>query len=216
MVKRLEKVLDDKIKPIIDTAMLEHIGINISEIGGDISDKLRNNPLIGIPVKYELPFRQAKKEFKKQFMERLLKTHHGNISEVARILGMDRRSVHRIVEKESTQAIRDELPKPYYLKQKEVEGIIESVMSTYKPITKEDKLENIYNNVEEISKDIVDQLPDEEMSWKEAEIEFEKKYIEFALKHKKSFKQVAKLIGISYETLLRKMKKLNLKNSEQQ
>lgn len=215
MASKLEKVLDDKIIPIIDTAMQKYIGISIHEIQGDITDKLKNNPLLGIPVRHELPFRKAKKAFKKQFMERLLKTHHGNISEVARILGMNRRSVHRIVEKESTQLIREELPKPYYLKQKEVEQIIEGVLANYKPIIREDKLENIYNNVEEISKDIVDELPDEDMSWKEVEEEFERKYLEFALRHKKSYKQVAKSIGISYETLLRKLKKLKLDNHEQ-
>ncbi len=211
MRRKLEEVVEEKIEPLLDEAMKKFLGVRISEIKGDISDKIMRSPLLGLPIAYHLPYKEAKAQFKQAFLRQLLKTHHGNISEVARISGTNRRHVHRLVNVDEAKKIRKELPKPYYLKQQEVEHIIDEVLDDYKNTIHEEKVEQMYEGMHAISKDIVDTLPEEEMSLKDAEKEFDEKYLLHALqKHHFNTKETAKAIGLRYETLLRKMKKLEL------
>jgi len=210
MRRKLEEVVEEKIEPILDEAMEKFLGIKVSEIRGDISDRIMKSPLLGLPIEYTLTYKEAKARFKQAFLRQLLKTHHGNISEVARISGTNRRHVHRLVNVKEAQEIRKELPKPYYLKQQEVEHIIDEVLDHYKSSLREDKVDQMYEGIHSISKDIVDTLPNDELSLKEAERVFDERYMKHALKkHNHDLKETAKAIGIRYETLLRKIKKLS-------
>ena len=66
--------------------------------------------------------------------------------------------------------------------------------------------------MDKLSSDIVKKLPAVEMSWDDAEVEFEKKYLEKALaENKGNISKTAKAIGLRYETLHRKLKKLMIK-----
>ncbi len=209
--KALEEVLEKKVEPVIEEAMKKFLGIRISEIKGEISDKILNSPLLGLNIDFNLPFKEAKKKFKKAFLQKLLQTHHGNISEVARLTGVDRRSIHRLVEKKKSQKIRKDLLKPYYLKQKEVEGIIENVLDSYKSIIREEKIDNFYEATPEISKNIVDELPDLDLNLKEAEEEFEKIYLLRKLgENNNDLTITSQKIKLRYETLIRKLKKLEI------
>ena len=163
----LKETMDKKVNPLIDQAMKEYLGVRISEIKTDITDKIAANPLLGMRIHFELEFKEAKRVFKKDFLEKLIQTHHGNISEVARITGVDRRSIHRIVDKDIAQRIRTDLPKPYFLKKKEVEEIIESVVQSYEKILNKETVENFYQAAPQLSSEITDLLPDTSLSLKE-------------------------------------------------
>lgn len=208
----LETVLETKVEPVIDEAMKKFLGVRISEIKGEISDKILNSPLLGMSIDFSLSFKDAKKKFKQQFLEKLLHIKHGNISEVARLTGIDRRSIHRLVARKKSQKIRKDLFKPYYLKQKEVEGIIGDVLKNYESVIKVEKMGKLYEAAPKISKDIVEELPESEITLKEAEEEFEKIYLQRKLEENDfDLKKTAGRIRLRYETLIRKAKKYGLK-----
>ncbi|MBW2998394.1 hypothetical protein KY321_02540 [Candidatus Woesearchaeota archaeon] len=211
MNKKLEEVLEKKIEPAIDDAMKKFLGVRISEIKTDISDKILNSPLLGIEVDYSLSFKESKKKFKERFIEKQLHLHHGNISEVARVCDVDRRSIHRLIKKDMVKNIRDNMFKPYFLKQKEVEHIIEDVLDNYKNLIKDDKLNKMYKETHNISAEITDSIPNEEITLKDAEHVFEKKFLVHWLeKLEYNLAKTSKQINIRYETLIRKMKALEI------
>ena len=106
---------------------------------------------------------------------------------------------------------RDMLRADYYRKEA-VEGILKSTLDSYKKIIRPGKLEAMYENVNELSEEIVHELPAIEMTWHEAEKMFEKEYFKKALKeNKNNVSKTARKIGLRYETLHRKLKKLGLK-----
>ncbi|MBW2995992.1 hypothetical protein KY332_01695 [Candidatus Woesearchaeota archaeon] len=212
--ERLEEVLKKKVEPLLEESMHKILGVTISEFGKDISDKIERNPLIAYDIDTALDFKAAKKLFKKQFLTRMLQTHFGNISAVAHITGLDRRSVHRAVKELGIgiKGIRRDMLKADYYRKEAVGGILKNTLESYKAVIRPGKLEDMYKNVDQISSDIVKELPTIEMSWDSAERMFEKQYFEKALKENKgNVSKTARKIGLRYETLHRKLKKLGLK-----
>lgn len=209
----LEKVLKEKVEPLVGEAMHRFLGITISEVGKDITDKIEKNPLISYEIDPNIPFKVAKKLFKKEFLTRLLQSHFGNVSEVAKISSMDRRSIHRAItelEIDIKKVRRDMIRTKYYQKEA-VDEILKNTLDDYSKIIVPERMKKIYENVNKLSQEIVDELPSVEMSWNDAETEFEKRYLEKALKQNKgNISQTAKKIGLRYETLHRKIRKLNL------
>jgi len=210
--KELEKVIEDKVKPIINDAMQKFLGVTIGELSSDISDKLKRSPLLDFDIDASAPFKKAKKMFKRQFVIRLLQTNYGNISKAAKAAGIDRRSIHRLIKELSISSskFREELMKPEYVKQSAVSSVIEHTLDNYKQVIRPEKLEEVYKNVSLISKNILKELPVVSMTLKEAEEEFEKLFLEKVVKDAGSITKAAKKIGLRYETLHRKMKKLGL------
>lgn len=210
--KKLEEVIEKKIEPVIDNAMKKYLGVRVSEIKSDISDKILHSPLLGLKIEFDLDFKTAKKKFKEVFIQKMLQIHYGNVSEVSKIIKVDRRSVHRLISKKTSKKIRKDLFKPYYLKQKEVEEIIEGVLDNYKNVIQKDKFDKIYEASSEISKSVVDEIPSEEITLKQAEEEFEKKYLLKNLRdNKDDVRLTSEKIRLRYETLLRKLKKYDIK-----
>ena len=213
MPLKLEKVVKEKVEPIIDSAMHKFLGITISELRQDISDRIEKNPLLSFEINIALPFKIAKKTFKKEFLTRLLRAHYGNISMVAKIIKQDRRSIHRDIIDLGVDVdkIRKEMIRPEYYK-KEIVDVLRKSFDHYREFIKPKKLEKIYEHVDDISEDIVKELPVVEMTWEEAEIEFEKEYLRKALKeNNENVSKTARKIGLRYETLHRKIKALGLK-----
>ncbi len=69
----------------------------------------------------------------------------------------------------------------------------------------------MYKNVGELSEDIIEELPINQLSMKEAEEEFEKAFLKKALEESRgSVTKASKKIGLRYETLHRKAKKLGI------
>ncbi len=208
----LEKVIKSRVKPIIDEAMQKFIGARIVELETDLSDRIAN-PLHDMEIDTSVEFKKAKEMFKKSYLIKLLQTHLGNISKVAEISGIDRRSIHRIIKnlKIDAEKIRKNLLSEEYVKEEEVKDIIETTLGEYKGIINPKKLKKMYAGVPELSKDIIKELPKSPFTLKEAEEEFEKRYIMKALKENKfNISKTAKKIGLRYETLHRKMKALGL------
>lgn len=211
--QKLEYVVKKDIKPIVDNSLHKFLGVSIDELNRDITTKLERSPLIDFDIDTNIPFKRAKKNFKKEYLKRLLQINYGNISEVARIAEVDRRSIHRIVKEANIDVgnIRREMAKAYVIRQDAIGNIIENVLDNYKEVIHPGKLNNLYESVNEVSKDILDHLPPKPMTLKEAEHEFEKEFIRAALlDNDLNVSKTAKNIHIRYETLHRKAKKLGL------
>jgi DNA-binding NtrC family response regulator len=204
--KDVEDIVGDAMKPVL--------GINIDELNRDISAKLEKSPLVSFEIDTSVKFKQAKKRFKQQFLGRLLRISYGNISDVAKKAGVDRRSIHRIVKDAGIDVskIREEMIKPYQIRQKAVEGIIEDVLEHYRTVIHPERIAEVYKKVDTVSKEILDELPEKRITLKQAEEEFEKEYLTKALaESKENVAATSKKIGLRYETLLRKLKSLGLK-----
>ena len=209
----LEKVIKSRVKPIIDEAMQKFIGARIVEIETDISDRVAKRPLFDFEVDISKGFKKAKDIFKREYLITLLQTHLANISKAADLAGIDRRSIHRLIKdlKIDIEKIRKQLRSTEYAQEEAVKGIVESTIGEYKQVISPQRLKKIYGGVPEITKDIAKELPKSPPTLKEAEEEFEKRFILQALKQNKfNISKTAKKIGLRYETLHRKMKSLGL------
>lgn len=204
--KSVEHIVDDAIKPVL--------GVSIDELNRDISEKLSKSPLLSFDIDTKLSFKKAKKQFKQQFLARLLRVTYGNISEVAKRARVDRRSIHRIVKDAGIDVakIREEMIKPYQIRQKAVGSVIEDVLEHYKTVIHPERMAEVYRKVDTVSKEILDELPEKPISLKEAEEEFEREYLRKVLaENSGNVTKTARRIGLRYETLLRKLKSLGLR-----
>lgn len=209
----LERVLKEKIEPKIEQELHKILGVTIGELSRDITAKLGKNPFFDFHIDTKLKFKDAKKRFKEAYLRKLLLITYGNVSEVARIAVVDRRSVHRLAKKGkiNIEKIRTDMVKAYEIKQSTVNSMIEDVLDSYKTVLHPTKLERAYQSVAGLSKEIVDNLPEEPLPLKEAEEVFEKEYLQKALdENAHNPAQTAKKIGLRAETLYRKCKKLAL------
>ena len=193
--------------------MHKYLGITVSEIKGDISDKIGKSPLLSYEINTSISFKAAKKLFKKEFITRMLFSHKGNIGETARITGVDRRSVYRAVVEFGIdiKKIKSESIRKDEYRREAVDSILKETLDNYKTILRPAKIKAMYKGVERLSSDIVKELPVIEMTWKEAEREFEKAYISKILKEQASISKAAKKMNLRYETLHRKIKRLGIR-----
>lgn len=209
----LENIVEKRVKPIVEKAMHDFLGVTIAEIQSDISDRLKRSPLIDFEIDTRIPFKKAKKVFKKIYLTRLLQSRSGNISDVAKISGLDRRSVHRLIIelKIKIEQFRKELEKAEYTRHEAVQNIVETALDAYKSALNPEKLKTFYEHAPSISKNIARELPKSPLSLFEAEAEFEKAYLRRALKeNNRNISRTAKKIGLRFETLHRKLKQLGI------
>lgn len=211
----LEKSLKEKIEPYLEETMQKFLGVRIDELEKDITDKIEKK-LIGYTIHTELPFKLAKNLFKKEFLQKIIQTHQGNVSEAAKLLGLDRRSIHREIKKLSidVKKLRQAMYHLGYFKKEAMDAALRKTLDSYKSILHPQKLKKFYEEIPLISENIVKFLPKKVMSWKEAEEEFEKLYLQKILEENRwNLSQAARQIGLRYETLIRKIKKLKLKQN---
>ena len=72
-------------------------------------------------------------------------------------------------------------------------------------------MEQMYGEVPRLSRNIAKVLPHQELTWKEAEHEFEKQFLVHALEdNDREISKTARKIEIRTETLYRKIKKLGI------
>lgn len=212
MVGELEKLIENKVKPMLEEAMQKNLGITVSELETDISDRLKKSALLEFDIDTKLKFKDAKKKFKREYVARLLQLNFGNVAEVAKIALVDRRSIHRIVAemKIEVQKFRDILQKGQYVKQLAVQDIIQESLEHYKTSLNPNKYEALYKQAPSLSKNIVKEIPETPKNLKEAEREFEKRYFEKALQENSgNISKTARKIGLRFETLHKKLKSLN-------
>lgn len=211
-MKELETIVESRVRPLLAGAMHEKLGVTIAEIQSDISDKLKRSALLEYDVDTALPFKQAKKRFKRQYVARLLQLNSGNVADVARIAEVDRRSIHRIIAeaKIEVQKFREMFDRAYF-KQMAVQDIIQGSLEQYKSSLHPVKYKALYSEAPQLSKNIVRELPESPKTLKEAEKEFERRYLEVVLaENQNNISKTARKIGLRFETLHRKLKSLGL------
>ena len=208
----IEEQIEKKVKPILDRAMHQYLGITVDEIKSDMTDKLKNNPLLDLVIDFTKNYKDAKEDFKRQYVIKLLIKFFGNVSEVARVSELERRTIHRLIKKFHIHAakIRSEMAKVDYIKEVAVSDIIEDTLEHYKTAINPERIENLYAHTSEISKEIIKELPEDVVTWKEAEEDFDKRYLTHIITEEPSTVKAAKRVNLRYETLHRKLKKLGL------
>ena len=206
--KDLEETIKEKVSPLVEETIEKNIGVTIPKLESDIADKLMEQGT-DIYVPHDLTLKEAKKVFKKQFLKRELRLHLGNVSELAKTLGLDRRSIHRAM-KDLDVHRTGALDKNQYYRSL-LDKKIRRTLDDYKGIIHPEKMEKIYQDIPRLSRNIVKFIPHRDVSWKQAEKIFEKEFIGHALKEvdNKVSKAAVKL-DIRAETLHRKIKKLGL------
>ena len=208
----LEEVIEKRVKPMVEQAMAKFLGITVPEIEFDISDRLRA-PLLEYEIDIKLPFKKAKRLFKKLYLARMLKVHFGNISEVAVLLDIDRKTIHRLIKslKIDVEEFRKEFEKSRYIKEETVSNIIKKTLETYKTSLSPIKFKTFYEHAPSLSKDIIKELPEKPLTLSEAEDEFEKRFLKKALEENEfNISRTARKIGLRFETLYRKLKELRI------
>lgn len=209
----IEKVISEDTLPVVEKAVHKVIGISIKELNQDITQKLKKNPLLEFNINTHVPLRSAKKAFRKGYLEKVLKSHFGDISATARILEVDRKTIHRMISelgidiKECKKALVTE----DYIKEMTLSNAITNLLKNYENILHPARIDEAYSNISKISEEIVKEVQFSFLPLKDAEKEFEREYISAALKdNKNSLPKTAKSIGISHEALYRKAKSLGL------
>ena len=224
--KSLEATIKDRVAPLVEEIMEKSWGITIPQIESDITDKLKN-PLLQMYVPSHVNFMQAKKLFKTEFLKKELTQHLGNVSQLAKSLGIDRRSIHRAIKefdletKDFRKVLREisgeraEESKVESLQEQMIDKTIRSALEEYKQFIQPQQLEKFYAEVPKLSRNIAEFLPQHDMGWKQAEREFEKQFLFRALEEQQGdVAKTAKKLKIRPETLYRKIKKLGLRRME--
>ena len=215
--KDLEEKVKERVLPLLEAMLSKNLGVRIPKIESDISDRLAE-PHLDLYVPATFSFRDAKKKFREQFLKRELQAHFGNISRLAVVLDVDRRSLHRAV-----HDLKLEVPRQQGGRQREQQGADQSLQSEidrtirttldhYREIFNPQKMEQVYAEVSTLSRDIVPLIPHAEWTLREAEEEFERQFLGEALKrHQHDLRKTADSLGLRQETVYRKVKKLGLK-----
>lgn len=202
----LERTVDDRIKLVVDGAVQRYLGVGIENtLSSDISDRLKKDSLLFFYINTKTGFKVAKKNFKKHYLEKILSIHSGNVSTSARVAGLDRRSIHRLMTELGIAVDREKLVKDNYT------GSVQDMISnTLKRSEMSNSIEKMYKRMmPSLSREIVRELPS--LSLKEAEQEFERRFIRKALEeNRNNISQTARTIGLRFETLHRKMSSLAL------
>ena len=203
----LETALKDKVSSLLEESMEKSWGLSIPKLESELSDKLQN-PHLNIYISSNLSFNEAKKNFKTEFLKQELRLHQGNISQLAKFLGLDRRSIHRAIKE---FAIDVNVSRQQEAQQEVINQTIRETLDQYKEIIQPQKMEKMYEEVPRLSKNISKFVTHHTMTWKQAEEEFEKHFLSNILKETDNVKQAAFKIGLRPETLHRKIKKFGLK-----
>ncbi|MBS3124123.1 hypothetical protein J4437_05835 [Candidatus Woesearchaeota archaeon] len=225
--KDLEETLKEKVSPLLEESMSRNWGITIPKIESDITDKLKNPQSMQIYIPSNLSFSTAKKRFKKEFLKKELRFHLGNISQLARSLKINRRSIHRVINsldigledihnksetynKDKNSKIEETVHEKEI--KKGVDKTIRSTLENYKNIIQPQKMEKMYADIPGLSRNIAKFLPHQEITWKEAERDFERQFLSKTLiDNKGEINKTAKRLKIRVETLYRKIKRYGLK-----
>ena len=172
----------------------------------DISSNLEFRLLVTVDL--SKPFKQAKKDFLKNYLNDILTLSLGNISLAAKRAQLHRRHLHRIINdlEINPSTHKKELLKPKEYLRENVHNIIEDTLSNFE---EDDRIRQIYSNLDDISLIISKNMGP--VSYDEALELFEKEYIEKALKENNyNISDTADAIDMNERTLYRKISRLNI------
>ncbi|MFH1276118.1 MAG: helix-turn-helix domain-containing protein [Candidatus Woesearchaeota archaeon] len=208
--KDLEETLKDKVSPLLEETMEKNWGITIPQLETDITDKLKN-PQLQIYIPPHFSFSAAKKKFKAEFLKKELRLHLGNISQLAKTLGIDRRSVHRAIKTLDIDMENLRGKEDVDSREQMVDESIRSSLEQYRELIQPQQLQKLYAEVPSLSRNIAKMLPHQDVTWKEAEKDFEKQFLSKSIKENQgNILEAAKKLKIRVETLYRKVKKLGI------
>ena len=206
-----EEPVKARVISLLEETLGKNLGVVVPKLEEDITDKLAQSQT-AIYIPSGLSFNQAKKKFKEQFLKRELRAHFGNVSVVARVLGIDRRSVHRAIRELKLGVTRVKILPEENVFKEEVDRSIRSTLDQYKEIFNPLKMEKLYGDVSSLSKDIAEVIPHRDISWREAEDEFERDFLGQALQRNGfNVSRTAKQLRLRAETVSRKIKRLGLR-----
>ncbi|MFH2021213.1 MAG: helix-turn-helix domain-containing protein [archaeon] len=154
------------------------------------------------------PFKEAKKEFLKNYINDILTLSLGNISLAAKKANIHRRHFHRIIiELEvDPEFHKREMLKPDEYMKTYVQNILEETLASFREESKNSK---VYSNLDDISVVIAQNI--DSLSYDDALEIFEKEYIQRALKDNGyDIHRTAQAIGMNERTLYRKINKLRI------
>lgn len=158
------------------------------------------NPRMSLYIAKNATFSDAKKIFKKELLRRELRMSGGNVTVVAKDLGIDRKTVQRVIR---------ELDIPF-IDKGGIEIFVNDDDQVYKFPKEDISINYFYKRESGKLKTFIKEYDD--LSWKEAELEFEKQFIWQALKRNNmNISKTAKDIGLRIETIYRKIKLLKIK-----
>lgn len=209
----LEETIKGKVALLLEATMEKSWGIYVPQVQSDITDQLQAH----LPAKFYIPavssFQEAKNKFKSEFLKNQLHLHRGNVSQLAKFIGLDRRSVHRAMKGleihiEKVHLEQDSLG----YQEKMIDQTIRFALEGYRDIIQPQKMEKMYQEVPILSKNLAKILPHNHLTWKQAEREFEKQFLSQALhEHHWKIAEAARGLKIQPETLHRKIVKLGLR-----
>lgn len=159
-------------------------------------------------IDFSKPFKEAKKDFIRNYLNDLLTLSLGNVSMVAKKANLNRRHLHRMLNNHELDPDihRKELIKPSQYLKENIHNILEDTLTN---IHEQETLENVYSSINDISQIITDTM--QNIPYEKALEIFEKEFIEKTLKKNNyDLKKTAKEIDISERTLYRKLAKLNI------
>lgn len=194
------------ITTLIEQVIKKYTKEDLPELKENLSTNLEFRLIF--PVDLSKPFKIAKKDFIKNYLNDLLTLSLGNITIAAKKAHLHRRHLHRIINEFEIDpsAHRKELLKPAQYLKKNVHNIIELSLSNF---IQDDNIKAVYSNLEDISEIIAANM--DEVSYDEAIELFEKEYIEKVLKNTNyNITKTAETMDISERTLYRKISKLNI------
>ncbi len=210
----LEETIKGKVALLLEQTMEKSWGIYIPQVQSDITDKLQN-PLPGqLYFSQESSFAEAKKKFKSEFLQNQIRFHGGNISQLAKFIGLDRRSVHRAVHGLGLplENLRRESFSEHSYQEAMITQTIHGTLQDYKDLIQPHKMEKMYQQLPALSRNLAKILPCHHLTWKQAEREFEKQFLFHSLQaHNWKIAETARKIAIRSETLHRKIVKLGLR-----
>ena len=193
------------ISNVVEAVLKKHTK-NVPKVKEDISSNLEFRLLVTVDL--SKPFKQAKKDFLKNYLNDILTLSLGNISLAAKRAQLHRRHLHRIINDLDIDpnVHKKELLKPQEYLRENVHNIIEDTLSHF---DEDDRIRQIYSNLEDISVIISKNMCP--VSYDEALELFEKEYIEKALKDNNyNISKTADAIDMNERTLYRKLSRLNI------
>ena len=159
-------------------------------------------------IDFSKPFKDAKKDFIKNYLNDLLVLNLGNVSAAAKRAKLNRRHFHRMINELSLDpdTHRRDLIKPSVYLKDNVQNLLDE---TLVDIQEKEKVANVYSSINDISQVIVETFQD--IPYEEAIELFEKEFITKTLqKFEYDLKKSAKFLEISERTLYRKLEKLGI------
>ncbi|MBT3408766.1 hypothetical protein HOK68_01540 [Candidatus Woesearchaeota archaeon] len=202
----------NQIKPVLDKALESFLGVKIDKISNEILEKLVKNNL-NIDFLDSWSLEEAKFNFKKDYLIKVLREFNGNISKASTISGIDRRTIHRLIIQFNID-IEEFRNLPYHFSKKKIDDYIKfvagDVLKQYSLTEKKSEL--IYGlPTDELVKVIKKPFPKMEDAYDFFEYKF---LVAVILKNDKVLKDVCKQLKIARETLSRKISKhkINIKD----